>query len=94
MKRQTLLRNYAREFDFFVQCAEEFEAMCSNRKSSAEESRLIGVDEITCMPFVCAYRQTRCVHVCTCACTEIDLACLHMCMAMHISARHVRYEPG
>jgi hypothetical protein len=25
--------------------------MCGNRKSSAEESRLIGVDEITFMPF-------------------------------------------
>jgi hypothetical protein len=44
-----MLRNYAHDFDFFVQYAEEFEAMCSNRKSSAEESRLIGVDEITSM---------------------------------------------
>jgi hypothetical protein len=41
-----MLRNDAHDFDFFVQCAEEFEAMCSNRKSSAEDSRLIGVDEI------------------------------------------------
>jgi hypothetical protein len=87
---------------FFMQCAEEFEAMCSNRKSSAEEPRRIGVDEITsmkitCMPFMWGYRQIRFVHVCTCACTEIDLVCLHMCMAMrnlvHISARYVRYEP-
>jgi hypothetical protein len=39
-----------------VQCAEEFEEMCMNRKSSAEESRLIGVDEITCMQFVYAYQ--------------------------------------
>jgi hypothetical protein len=45
----SMLRNYAHHFDFFVQCAEEFEAMCSNRKSSAEESHLIGVDEITSM---------------------------------------------
>jgi hypothetical protein len=34
---------------FFVQCAEEFKARRSNRKSSAEESRLIGVDEIISM---------------------------------------------
>jgi hypothetical protein len=66
-----------------VQCAEEFEAMCSNRKSSAEESRFIGVDETTYMQFIWGYRQIRFVHVCTCACTEIDLVCLHMCMAMH-----------
>jgi hypothetical protein len=33
----------------FVQCAEEFEAMCSNRKGSREESLLIDVDEITSM---------------------------------------------
>jgi hypothetical protein len=38
-----MLRNYAHDFDFFVQRAEEFEAMCSNRKSSAEVSRLIGI---------------------------------------------------
>jgi hypothetical protein len=44
-----MLRNYAHDFDFVVQCAEEFEAMCSNRKSYAEESRLIGVDDITPM---------------------------------------------
>jgi hypothetical protein len=44
-----LLRNYVHDFDRFVQCAEEFEAMCSNRKSSAEELCLIGVDEITSM---------------------------------------------
>jgi hypothetical protein len=82
---------------FLVQCAEEFEAMYSNRKSSAEESRLIGVDEITCMPFVWRYWQILFVHVCTCACTEIDLVCLYMCTAMnslvYISARYVRHEP-
>jgi hypothetical protein len=44
-----ILWNYAHDFDFFVQCAEEFEAMCNNKKNSAEESRLIGVDEIMCM---------------------------------------------
>jgi hypothetical protein len=49
---RTMLRNYAHDFDCFVQCVKEFEAMCSNRKSSDEESRLIGVDEITCMPFI------------------------------------------
>jgi hypothetical protein len=59
-----MLPNYAHEFDFFVQWAGEFEAMCSNRKSYAEEPRLIGVDEITCMPFVWGYRQIRFVHVC------------------------------
>jgi hypothetical protein len=32
-----------------MQCAEEFEAMYGNGKRSAEESRLIGVDEITSM---------------------------------------------
>jgi hypothetical protein len=32
-----------------MQCAEEFEAMCSNRKRSVEESHLIGVDEIMSM---------------------------------------------
>jgi hypothetical protein len=32
-----------------MQRAEEFEAMCRNRKSYAEELRLIGVDEITSM---------------------------------------------
>jgi hypothetical protein len=68
---------------FFLQCAGEFEAMCSHRKSSAEELRLIGVDEITCRTFVCVDWQIRFVYVCTCACTEIDLVCLHMCMAMH-----------
>jgi hypothetical protein len=78
-----MLWNYAHEFDFFVQCAEEFEAMCSKRKSSAEEWRLIGVDEITCMPFVYVYRQIRFVHMCTYACTEIDLA---MHDLVHISA--------
>jgi hypothetical protein len=34
---------------FVVQCAEGFEAMCSNEKGSAEELRLIGVDEIMFM---------------------------------------------
>jgi hypothetical protein len=34
---------------FFMQCAEEFKGMFSNRKSSADESRLIGVDEIMSM---------------------------------------------
>jgi hypothetical protein len=71
--------------------------MCSNRKSSEEESRLIGVDEITYMPFVWGYRQIRFVHVCTRACTEIDSVCLHMCMAMrnlvHIPARQIQYGP-
>jgi hypothetical protein len=44
-----MLRNYRHDLGFFVQCAEEFEAMCSHGKSYAEESRIIGVDEITCM---------------------------------------------
>jgi hypothetical protein len=48
-------RNYAHDFDLFVQCAEEFEAICSNRKSSGEESPLIGVGDMTCMPFVWGY---------------------------------------
>jgi hypothetical protein len=82
---------YAHDFDFFGQCADEFEAMCRNRKSSAEEPRLIGAHEITCIRFIWGYRQIRFVHVWTCACTEIDLVCLLMCMAMqnlvHISAR-------
>jgi hypothetical protein len=43
-----MLRNYAHDFQLFVH-AEEFEAMCSNRKNSAEESPLIGFDEITPM---------------------------------------------
>jgi hypothetical protein len=92
-----MLRNHAHDFDFFVQCAEEFEAMCSNKNSSAEELDLIGVDEITCRPFIWRYWQMCIVHVCTCACTEIDFVCLHMCMAMHnlvhISTRYVRDEP-
>jgi hypothetical protein len=84
-----MLRNYEHDFDFFVQCAEAFEEMYSHQNSSTEESRLIDVDEITCMPFVYVYRQVRFVYVCTCACTEIDLVCLHSCMhnLVHISAR-------
>jgi hypothetical protein len=48
---------------FFVQCVDEFEAMCSKRKSSTEEPRLIDVDEITCIQFMWGYRQIRFVHV-------------------------------
>jgi hypothetical protein len=79
-----------------MHCAEEFEGICSNKRSSAEEPRLTCVDEITCMKFIWGYQQIRFMHVRTCACTEIDLVCLHMSMAMHnlvhISARYVRYE--
>jgi hypothetical protein len=55
----------------FVQCAEEFEAVCSNIKSSAEESRLIGVDEITSMKNVHA--------VCLSLSVNPFCADVHMC---------------
>jgi hypothetical protein len=58
-----MLQNYAHDFDSFVQYADEFEAMCSRRKSSEEELHLIGIDEITCMQFIWGYRQSRFVHV-------------------------------
>jgi hypothetical protein len=48
MTEHSMLRNYAYDFGF-VQCAEEFGAICSNRKSYAGKSRLIGIDETTSM---------------------------------------------
>jgi hypothetical protein len=88
-----MLRNFAHDFDILCLVHRNLSRCATIEKGSAEESRLRGVDEITCMSFVCVYRQICFVHVCTCACTEIDLVCLRMCMTIHnlvhISAREV-----
>jgi hypothetical protein len=34
---EPMLQNYVHDSHFFVQCAEEFEAMCSNTKKFREE---------------------------------------------------------
>jgi hypothetical protein len=80
-----MLRNYAHDFDFFVWCAEEFGAMCSNRKKFLE-----GIESHRCLwknvHAVCGgYRQIRCV-------PEIDLVCLHAQSRSHIGPiRPIRY---
>jgi hypothetical protein len=86
----TMLRNYVHDFNFFMQCAEEFEVIYSNRKSSAEESCLaVPMKWHACRLFGAIDKSV--LGMCGCACTEIDCVCLHKCMAIrnlvHISAQ-------